>query len=54
MGRCFRNILQWEQNNIKSRKITNGDYSNLYLAGTKIQKRIQSVTQQNPFEGNVP
>ena len=25
-GKCTRNILQWEENNIKSRIMTNGDY----------------------------
>ena len=31
MGRYSRNILQWNYNNIKSRKITNGDYSMLLV-----------------------
>ena len=33
-GRYTRNILEWEQNRRKSRKMTNGDYKvtiNLYL-----------------------
>ena len=27
MGRYIRNILQWEENDIKSKKMNNGDYS---------------------------
>ena len=49
MGRYIGNILQWEPNDIKSRKMTNGDYSMFELSFDRCVQLL--CTAQHCFTG---